>query len=98
MRKKKALYTAGIYLLVVGAAGVFTGCIDKENHGAAAPVAPNTQASEVQEEMSLSVTLKPVDSVTVEDSVDVIIRGPEGKVKGQPGFSQKVDLAQNPPF
>ena len=62
---KKALYTAGIYLLVVGAAGSLTGCLDKENYGAAAPVAPRTQASWVQKEMSLSVTLVPVDSVTV---------------------------------
>ena len=62
---KKALYTAGIYLLVVGTAGSLTGCLGKENYGAAAPVAPSTHASWIQKEMPLSVTLVPVDSVTV---------------------------------
>ena len=74
---KKALYTAGIYqalILVVGAAGLLTGCVTKETPQAAAPW--------VQENVSLNVTLRPVDSLTVKDSLDLIIRGPDGKVKG----------------
>ena len=90
MSKKKALYMAGIYLLVVGAAGVLAGCVTKETPQAAAPW--------IQENVSLNVTLRPVDSLTVEDSLDVTIRGPDGKVKGHIGFGRKVSAAQNPPF
>ena len=91
--RKKGLYTAGIYLaliLLVGAAGLLTGCVTKETPQAAAPW--------IEEKVSLNVTLRPVDGLTVEDSLDAIIRGPDGKVKGHIGSGQKVDSAQNPPF
>ena len=61
-------------------------------------MAPSTQAGWVQEEMSLSMTLTPVDTLTVEDSLEVIMRGPDGEVKGPIDSGQTGDSAQNPPF
>ena len=65
MGNKKALYTAGIYLLVVGAAELLTGCFAKETLQATAPW--------IQENVSLYVALRTVDTLAVEDSLDVII-------------------------